>query len=105
MESHRERQQPHRNPRALSAPAIPPVHSAEDVFGPPRWLRNRHVQSMLASTAWRRGRVLERAAPLLAAQREVLLDCGAGVRLQCFVSGPAEGPDTKRSEEHTSELQ
>src|SRR5438045_9087201 len=47
---------------------------------------------MLASTAWRRGRVLERAAPLLAAQREVLLDCGAGVRLQCFVSGPAEGP-------------
>src|SRR5438105_2821080 len=92
MESHRERQQPHRNPRALSAPAIPPVHSAEDVFGPPRWLRNRHVQSMLASTAWRRGRVLERAAPLLAAQREVLLDCGAGVRLQCFVSGPAEGP-------------
>src|SRR5207237_1368769 len=52
----------------------------------------RHVQSMLASTAWRRGRVLERAAPLLAAQREVLLDCGAGVRLQCFVSGPAEAP-------------
>src|SRR5438105_4308990 len=47
---------------------------------------------MLASTAWRRGRVLERAAPLLAAQREVLLDCGAGVRLQCFVSGPAEDP-------------
>src|SRR5437879_13915056 len=47
---------------------------------------------MLASTAWRRGRVLERAAPLLAAQREVLLDCGAGVRLQCFVSVPAEGP-------------
>ncbi len=68
------------------------MHSAEDAFRPPRWLRNRHVQSMLASTAWRRGRVLERAAPLLAAQREVLLDCGAGVRLQCFVSGPAEGP-------------
>ena len=92
MESHRERQQPHRNPRALSAPAIHPVHCAEDAFRPPRWLRNRHVQSMLASTSWRRGRVLERAAPLLAAQREVLLDCGAGVRLQCFVSGPAEGP-------------
>src|SRR5256884_7838254 len=46
---------------------------------------------MLASTAWRRGRVLERAAPLLAAQREVLLDCGAGVRLQCFRSSPAHG--------------
>ena len=92
MESHREHQQPHRNPRALAHPRSTPVHSAEDAFRPPRWLRNRHVQSMLASTAWRRGRVLERAAPLLAAQREVLLDCGAGVRLQCFVSGPAEGP-------------
>ena len=30
-----------------------------------------------------------RAQPLLAAQREVLLDCGDGVRLQSFVSSPA----------------
>ncbi len=44
---------------------------------------------MLASTAWRRGRILRAAAPLLAAQRELLLDCGAGVRLQCFLSSPA----------------
>ena len=62
------------------------MHSAEDDFEPPRWLRNRHVQSMLASTAWRRGRILRGAAPLLAVQRELLLDCGEGVRLQCFVS-------------------
>jgi uncharacterized protein len=60
-------------------------------FRPPLWLRNRHVQSMLASTLVRRGRIVRRAAPLLAAQRELLLDCGAGVRLQCFVSGPARG--------------
>ena len=46
---------------------------------------------MLASTAWRGGRILRSAAPLLAAQRELLLDCGAGVRLQCFVSSPAHG--------------
>src|SRR2546430_9109651 len=46
---------------------------------------------MLASTAWRRGRILRGAAALLAAQRELLLDCGAGVRLQCFVSSPAPG--------------
>src|SRR2546430_4096990 len=46
---------------------------------------------MLASTAWRRGRILRGAAPLLAAQRELLLDCGAGVRLQCLLSSPAHG--------------
>ena len=28
--------------------------------------------------------------PLLAAQREVLLECGEGVRLQCFISSPAQ---------------
>ena len=63
----------------------------EDDFRPSRWLRNRHLQSMLASTAWRRGRILRGAAALLASQRELLLDCGAGVRLQCFVSSPAPG--------------
>ena len=46
---------------------------------------------MMASTSWRRGRVLARAAPLLAAARERLLECGDGVRLQCFQSTPAHG--------------
>jgi uncharacterized protein len=67
------------------------VQHVEDDFRPPRWLRNRHLQSMLASTAWRGGRILRAAAPLLAAQRELLLDCGAGVRLQCFRSSPPDG--------------
>jgi uncharacterized protein len=65
---------------------VPP---ADDDFRPPRWIRNRHLQSVLSSTGWRRARVLRAAAPLLAVQRELLLDCGAGVRLQCFVSSPA----------------
>jgi uncharacterized protein len=65
--------------------------SADDDFRPPWWLRNHHVQSMLASTGWRRGRVLQGAAPLLAASRELLLDCGDGVRLQCLASSPAAG--------------
>jgi predicted alpha/beta-fold hydrolase len=65
------------------------VRSVDDDFRPALWLRNHHLQSMLASTAWRRGRVLRHAAPLLAASRELLLDCGEGVRLQCFVSTPA----------------
>jgi uncharacterized protein len=67
-----------------------PQATADDDFRPPLWLRNHHVQSILSSTSWRRGRVLRRAQPLLASQREVLLDCGAGVRLQCFVSSPAQ---------------
>ncbi len=41
---------------------------------------------MLASIGLRRGSIVRRAAPLLAAQRELLLDCGEGVRLQCFRS-------------------
>jgi hypothetical protein len=57
-------------------------------FRPPLWLRNAHVQSILATTFVRRGRIEREAAPLLAAQREQLLDCGAGVRLQCFLSSP-----------------
>ncbi|MGH8304134.1 MAG: YheT family hydrolase [Steroidobacteraceae bacterium] len=65
-----------------------PVPKADE-FRPPRWLRNRHLQSMLASTFVRRGPIVHRAAPLVAAQRELLLDCGAGVRLQCFLSSPA----------------
>jgi uncharacterized protein len=60
---------------------------------PPRWLRSRHVQSMLASTAWRRARVLAAARPLLGATRELLLECGEGVRLQCFLS-PSPGAGT-----------
>jgi predicted alpha/beta-fold hydrolase len=61
----------------------------EGEFRPARWLRNHHVQSMLASTSWRRGRVFGRATALLAAAEEVLLDCGDGVRLQAFISRPA----------------
>ena len=59
-----------------------------DDFKPPRWLRNRHVQSMLASTNARRGPIVRRAGPVVAAQKDFLLDCGDGVRLQCFHSSP-----------------
>ena len=46
---------------------------------------------MLASTSARRGPIVRRAAPLVAAQREMLLECGDGVRLQCFRSSPRRG--------------
>lgn len=66
-----------------------PTPSADDDFRPPRWLRNPHVQSVLASSFVRRSRVVHQAAPLVAAERELLIDCGDGVRLQCFASSPA----------------
>lgn len=44
---------------------------------------------MLASSFIRRRRVVHQAAPLVAVEREVLLECGEGVRLQCLVSSPA----------------
>jgi predicted alpha/beta-fold hydrolase len=84
MEPSRQGQQSSRDPRALIGGA---AHLDED-FCPPPWLRNRHLQSMLASTAARRSPIARRARPLVAAQREMLLDCGGGVRLQCFQSSP-----------------
>jgi uncharacterized protein len=69
-------------------PTVQSVPTADDDFRPARWLRNHHLQSILASTAWRRSRLLQQSAPLLAAARELLLDCGESVRLQCFVSTP-----------------
>ncbi len=44
---------------------------------------------MLASTGARRRSIERRAARVVAAEREIVLDCGDGVRLQCFRSTPA----------------
>jgi len=55
--------------RPVSAPLIP------------WWLRNRHLQSIYPSFPARRRGVMRRAAPLLAASREWIIDCGTGVRL------------------------
>lgn len=61
----------------------------QSAFLPPLWMRNPHVQSLLVSLPFRRRRVEQFAAPLLAASKEQLLDCGEGVRLQAFFSRPA----------------
>ena len=52
-------------------------------------MRNPHVQSLLVSLPFRRRKVEQFAAPLLAASKEQLLDCGDGIRLQAFFSRPA----------------
>lgn len=50
-------------------------------FAPPRWLHNPHLQSILTSVLPRRFFVAHRARALVAASRDVLVDCGGGVRL------------------------
>jgi predicted alpha/beta-fold hydrolase len=65
-------------------------------FTPPRWLRGAHVQSILPSLPLRRVIVERRARPLISTSRELLLDCGDGVRLQALFS-PAPGAQQRRA--------
>jgi len=53
-------------------------------FLPPRFLRNPHVQSVLASSSLRRALARRRRVRLETPAEEMLLDCGDGVRLQGF---------------------
>lgn len=53
-------------------------------FAPSGLIANPHVQSVLASSPLRRLLLRRRAGPLLAASRDLLLDCGAGVRLHAW---------------------
>lgn len=55
----------------------------------PHWpWGNRHLQSILPSIL-PRWRLKRRAAPFLAASRELIVECGDGVRLQAFHARPA----------------
>jgi predicted alpha/beta-fold hydrolase len=54
------------------------------IFRPRRWLRNPHVQSVLASSGVRRILFRGRRVALDGQAREHILDCGNGVRLQGF---------------------
>ncbi|MBS0211638.1 MAG: alpha/beta fold hydrolase [Proteobacteria bacterium] len=58
--------------------------NAPSRFAPPPWLRNRHLQSVLSSSGWRRRAGLRALQRLHAATAEHLLDAGDGVRLQGF---------------------
>jgi len=59
---------------------------APEDFKPSWLLKNRHVQSLLASSKLRKPKIMRRAAGLLEAQREVLLSGGGDVRLHSLVS-------------------
>ncbi len=60
---------------AEDPPALPPEPPGVAPFRPPRWLAGPFVQTVLASSRWRRRR-LERNNPMLAASRERLLQLG-----------------------------
>jgi uncharacterized protein len=62
--------------------------TVDDSFKPPVWMRSPHLQSLLVSLPVRRRFVERRAAVLLKASKEHLLDCGDGVTLQSFHSSP-----------------
>jgi len=56
------------------------------LFRPPRWLRNPHLQSVLASSGMRRLLFRRRRAAVEMHATEHILECGNGVRLQGFHS-------------------
>ncbi len=76
-----------------SGPRVPTNNREE--FRPPAWLGNRHLQSVLPSLPMRRGPVESRAQPVIAASRQLVLDCGDGARLVGWHSEPANGAGIK----------
>ena len=76
------------NPAAGAVPAAAAQTHARHAFRPPAWLRNRHLQSVLPSLPIRRGPALRRAQAVLAASRQLVLDCGEGVRLMGWYADP-----------------
>jgi uncharacterized protein len=53
-------------------------------FAPAGLIANPHVQSILPSSPFRRRLLLRRAAAMVAVSRDMLLDCGDGVRLHAW---------------------
>jgi len=61
-------------------------------FAPQGPISNRHLQSMLPSSVFRRRLLRRRAASLIAASEVLLLDCGDGVRLHSWYAPAAATP-------------
>lgn len=61
-------------------------------FQPPAWLRNRHVQSVLASSRLRKFAARRAATRLENEAQELILECGQGVRLQGFLTRQTARP-------------
>lgn len=63
---------------------------AASAFAPPRWLRNPHLQSVLASSPLRGMRARLRLRQVPASHQPVVLEVGDGVRLQGIASAPRD---------------
>ena len=61
-------------------------------FLAPRWLRNRHAQSLLASSPMRSARGRVRLQQAAATHQPMVLEVGSGVRLHGIASLPAAQP-------------
>lgn len=77
---------PMSRPDGLRANDVAVAGFTEAGFRPSAILSHAHVQSIITQAPWRRRRVLCAAARLVGSSREVLLDCGDGVKLQGFIS-------------------
>jgi uncharacterized protein len=64
-------------------------------FQPTGWLRNPHLQSLLASSPVRRWKFRHRHRALETRSQELILDCGAGVRLQGFHAAQDALPEAR----------
>ncbi|MEZ5475442.1 MAG: alpha/beta fold hydrolase [Steroidobacteraceae bacterium] len=69
-----------------------PDLTIDESFAAPRWLRNHHTQTVLASNPVRAAAVRARAQPVLGASRDWLIDCGDGVTLQAFEAPHRKAP-------------
>src|SRR5690606_27573025 len=77
---------PHRRHRARAdrrgdGAVIPDAGPLAPAYAPPRWLRSPHLQTVLATSPWRRRRGAQALAATGAVTTEHLLDGGDGVRL------------------------
>ncbi|MGH8217237.1 MAG: YheT family hydrolase [Steroidobacteraceae bacterium] len=87
---------PDSTPSGRAACGLPASVRLDESFSPPRWLRNRHLQSIVPSLSARGRWMAPRLAPLRAASRTLLLQCGDGVRLEA-VHSPARRADDPRT--------
>ena len=55
--------------------------ASADGYAPPRWLRSPHLQTVLATSPWRRKRGAQALAAVGAVTREHVVDGGDGIRL------------------------
>ncbi|WP_223670180.1 YheT family hydrolase [Kangiella shandongensis] len=63
------------------------LYSVQNISYPaPRWCRNTHVQSLLATVKLRRNSVKRRAQQLIQHSEEKIIECDDGVKLQSFVA-------------------